>query len=134
MARYQVCSSALIFLGVLAGCGTGSSHMVNAVSPTTTATLSATSFDFGQNIVGNPDTQTVVEVTNTGANPLTLNPAVLAASGFSIVAGQSCGATLAPASTCPIVVTYTPTAAGSQTATLNLNLASMWLCQLHRDW
>ena len=126
MARYQAHYGALIFLAFLTGCNTGSSHMVNAVSPTTTVTLSATSFDFGQNIVGNPDTQTVVEVTNTGTNPLTLNPS-LGTAGFAIVAGQSCGATLAPASTCPIVVTYTPTAAGSQTATLNLNLANVAL-------
>ncbi|MGO8720635.1 MAG: hypothetical protein ACLQMO_15690, partial [Acidobacteriaceae bacterium] len=78
MGRLGVRFSALIFLGVLAGCGTGSSRFVNATSPTTTATLSATSYDFGQNIVGNPDTQTVVEVTNTGTNPLTLNPVVQA--------------------------------------------------------
>jgi hypothetical protein len=112
--------------GVFTGCGTGSSNMVNAVSPTTTVSLSATSYDFGRNLVGNPETQTVVEVTNTGTNPLTLNPTVLGSTGgFTIVAGQSCGATLAPASSCPIVVTYSPTAAGSQTATLNLGLANI---------
>jgi arylsulfate sulfotransferase len=126
VGKFSIRFSALIFLGVLAGCGTGSSRFVNATSPTTTATLSATSYDFGQNIVGNPDTQTVVEVTNTGTNPLTLNPAVQGSTGgFSIVAAQSCGATLAPASSCPILVTYSPTAAGSQTATLNLGLANV---------
>lgn len=116
----------LAVVGVLAGCAGGSSSMINATSPTTTATLSAASYDFGQNIVGNPDTQTVVEVTNTGTNPLTLNPTLVGpAGGFTVVAAQSCGATLAPASSCPIVVTYSPTTAGSQWTTLNLGLANI---------
>jgi hypothetical protein len=129
MVRFEVRYGALILLaatGVLAGCGTGSSNMTNATSPATTASLSGTSYDFGQNIVGNPDTQTVVEVTNTGTNPLTLNPTLVGpAGGFTVVAAQSCGATLAPASSCPIVVTYSPTIAGSQWTTLNLGLTNV---------
>jgi hypothetical protein len=129
MDTFQARCCALVLLGVagvMAGCGTGSSNTVNAVSPTTNASLSATSYDFGQNIVGNPETQTVVEVTNTGTNPLTLNPTVLGSTGgFTIVAGQSCGSTLAPASSCPIIVTYSPTTAGSQSVTLNLGLANV---------
>jgi hypothetical protein len=129
MDTFQARCCALVLLGVagvMAGCGTGSSNMVNAVSPTTNASLSATSYDFGQNIVGNPETQTVVEVTNTGTNPLTLNPTVLGSTGgFTIVAGQSCGSTLAPASSCPIIVTYSPTTAGSQSVTLNLGVANV---------
>jgi arylsulfate sulfotransferase len=100
--------------------------MVNAEPPTTTASISATSYDFGQNIVGNPETQTVVEVTNTGSNPLTLNPTVIG-SGFAVVAAQSCGSTLAPASSCPVLVTFSPTTAGTQSATLNLGLANISL-------
>ena len=129
MAMFEVRYGALILLaatGVLAGCGTGSSNMTNATSPATTASLSGTSYDFGQNIVGNPDTQTVVEVTNTGTNPLTLNPTLVGPAGnFTVVAAQSCGTTLAPASSCPIVVTYSPTIAGSQWTTLNLGLANV---------
>lgn len=129
MARNRACYGAWMLLavaGVFTGCGTGSSNMVNAVSPTTTASLSATSYDFGQNLVGNPETQTVVEVTNTGTNPLTLNPTIGGSTaGFTVVAAQSCGATLAAASSCPIVITYSPTTAGSQSATLNLGLANV---------
>ncbi len=127
--RYGACML-LAAAAVLTGCSTGSSSMVNAVSTTTNASISATSYDFGQNIVGNPDTQTVVEVTNTGTNPLTLNPTLLGSTGgFTVVASQSCGTTLAAASSCPIVVTYSPTTAGSQTATLNLGLANVPLPQ-----
>ena len=84
-ARYGAC---VLFASaaILTGCSTGSSNMVNAGSPTTTASISATSYDFGQNIVGNPETQTVVEVTNTGTNPLTLNPTIMGSTpGFSVV-------------------------------------------------
>lgn len=100
--------------------------MVNAVSSTTTASISATSYDFGQNLVGNPETQTVVEVTNTGTNPLNLSPTIVGSTaGFTVVTAQSCGTTLAAASSCPIVITFAPTSAGSQTATLNLGLANV---------
>lgn len=129
MAKNCVGYGAFLLLAaaaVLTGCASGSSSMVNAVSPTTTASISATSYDFGQNIVGNPETQTVVEVTNTGTNPLTLNPTIVGSTaGFTVVAAQSCGTTLAAASSCPVVVTYTPTTAGPQTATLNLSLANV---------
>ena len=129
MARNCVRYGACVLLAaaaVVTGCSTGSSNMVNAGSPTTTASISATSYDFGQNIVGNPETQTVVEVTNTGTNPLTLNPTIVGSTaGFTVVAAQSCGTTLAAASSCPILITYAPTTAGSQTATLNLGLANV---------
>ncbi|MHB1935069.1 MAG: aryl-sulfate sulfotransferase [Acidobacteriaceae bacterium] len=129
MARNYARFNALVLLSaasLLAGCGAGSRGMINAAVPTTTASLSASSYDFGQNIVGNPDTQTVVEVTNTGTNPLNLNPTLLGSTGgFTVVAAQSCGTTLAPASSCPIVVTFSPAAAGPQTATLNLGLSSV---------
>ena len=124
-ARYGACAL-LATAAVLTGCASGSSNMVNAVSPTTTASISATSYDFGQNIVGNPETQTVVEVTNTGTNPLTLNPTIVGSTpGFTVIAAQSCGTTLAAASSCPVIITFAPTTAGSQTATLNLGLANV---------
>ncbi len=123
--RFGACTL-LAAAAVLTGCSTGSSSMVNAVSPTTTASISATSYDFGQNIVGNPETQTVVEVTNTGTNPLNLNPTIVGSTpGFTVVTAQSCGTSLAAASSCPVVITYDPTAAGSQSATLNLGLANV---------
>ncbi len=124
-AHYGACAL-LATAAVLTGCASGSSNMVNAVSPTTTASISATSYDFGQNIVGNPETQTVVEVTNTGTNPLTLNPTIVGSTpGFTVIAAQSCGTTLAAASSCPVIITFAPTTAGSQTATLNLGLANV---------
>ena len=86
--------------------------------------MSGTSFDFGENLVNNPVTQTAVTVTNTGAIPLTLNPAVAGTAGFSIVSAQSCSGQLASGASCPVVVSYAPMVASApamQTATLNLN-------------
>jgi arylsulfate sulfotransferase len=129
VAKSCACYGACMVLaaaGVLTGCVSGSSSMVNAISPTTNASISTTSYDFGQDTTGHPQTQTVVEVTNTGANLLTLNPTLIgSADAFAVVPAQSCGSTLAAAATCSVVVTYTPTSAGRQTSTLNLGLANV---------
>ncbi len=119
--RGRLCAFSLLI--VLAGCGSGSKTAVT----TTSATLSSTSFDFGDDLVNNPVTQTAVTVTNTGTIPLQLSPAVTGTPGYSIVAAQSCGAQLAAGASCPVVVTYLPTVASapaSQTAMLNLNFAN----------
>ena len=126
---------ALLFLVFLAGCGSSlkmgqTIAPAPKVTPVTSATvsLSDTSFDFGDNLVGNPAQQTVVQVTNTGAIPLTLSPALAGYAGYSLVAAQSCGTQLAAGASCPVVVTYTPTtpsAPASQTAVLNLNFGNV---------
>src|SRR6185312_2624673 len=130
MARFRTCCGALSLLGLLMGCGPSSNPTnINSVPPTTTSvTLSGTSFDFGNNLVGNTVADTVVTVSNTGPIPLTLNPALTSTTGFSIVAAQSCGTSLNPGASCPVVVNYTPTTASapnSQTAMLNLNFGDV---------
>ena len=56
-------------------------------------------------------------MTNVGADPLIV--ANISVSGdFAQV--NSCGSTVAPGSTCSIVVTFTPTLAGSRTGTLSI--------------
>lgn len=119
----------LFLLVFLAGCGPSAKlGNINSVPPTTTGvTLSNPSFDFGENLVGNPSQQTAVQVSNTGGIPLTLNPALTGDSSYSVVAGQSCGTQLAPGASCPVVVQYSPTVASapaSQTAVLNLNFGN----------
>jgi arylsulfate sulfotransferase len=125
---------ALLLLVLLTGCGPSAKlGSINAVPPTTTVALSGTSFDFGDNLVGNAVTQTAVTVTNTGAFALSLNPTVTGDHSYSIVAGQSCGGQLAAGASCVVVVNYTPisssalvsqggvSAPTTQTATINLN-------------
>ena len=109
---------------VLLGCGGGGQNQ----PVSTTATLSATSFDFGDNIVNNTLTQTVVTVTNTGAATLTLNPTLSGDTSYSMAGSTSCGQQLTAGASCSVVVNYTPTTASApntQDATLNAGLANV---------
>ncbi len=119
---------ALLSVMLVTGCGPSARlGSVNAIPPITTVALSGTSFDFGDYVVDDPVTQTVVTVSNTGSLPLRLSPALTGDPSYTIVAGQSCGAQLAAGASCSVVVTYaptTPSAPGSQIATLNLNYAN----------
>jgi arylsulfate sulfotransferase len=75
----------------------------------TTAALSATSFDFGDNLVNNTLTRTVVVVTNTGSAPLILSPTLSGDPSYSITSGTSCGLQLAVGANCEMVLNYAPT-------------------------
>jgi arylsulfate sulfotransferase len=96
---------------------------VTPASATTTVSLNTLFFDFGNNLVGVALTQTAVLVTNTGSSTLFLAPALSdTTSSYSIVAGKSCGATLAARKSCDIVIRYMPKKASpAQNAVLNLN-------------
>ena len=113
----------LISIG-LAGCG-GSTPKAPTV---TSASLSASSFDFGNNLVNNPSTHTVATVTNIGSTSLAMSPAISGDASYKIVADQSCGGSLAPSASCKMVVTYTPTVASTpktQDAVLNMHFADV---------
>ena len=107
------------------------SHSVTAavtVNATTTAKLSATSFDFGNDLVNNVVTQAVVTVTNSGTASLSLNPALSGDASYALVSTGSCGAQLAPGASCPVMVSYTPTTASApatQNALLNLGFSGV---------
>lgn len=108
--------------GFLLGCGSTSQP---PFSPTTTASLSATAFSFGNNLEGNTLTQTAVVVTNTGSATLTLNPTLGGDPSYSIASGASCGTQLAAGTSCNIVLSYAPTAPGTQNATLNMGFGNV---------
>lgn len=89
--------------------------------------LSASSYSFGDLLVGGSLTQTAAMVTNTGNVPLTLKPVLSGDPGFSLAAG-GCGTQLAIGATCDVVVQYAPTVASSpalQAATVNLGVQSL---------
>ncbi|HMD36440.1 MAG TPA: choice-of-anchor D domain-containing protein, partial [Vicinamibacterales bacterium] len=72
---------------------------------------------FGSQIISTTTPSRIVSMTNVGADPLIV--ANISVSGdFAQV--NSCGSTVAPGSTCSIVVTFTPTLAGSRTGTLSI--------------
>lgn len=94
----------------------------------TTAGLSNGSFDFGNNLVGNPIVRPVVTVTNTGPNPLLMSPALAGDPSFSIDSTNSCPASLGAGATCSMSVNYKPTETSlqnAQTATLNLGFGNV---------
>src|SRR3984957_16781169 len=94
----------------------------------TTATLSATSFNFGNNLVNNTLTQSAVTVTNTGQAALTLSPTLSGDPSYTLASTGSCGAQVAPAANCAVMVSYTPktaSAPGTQNAVLNLGFSDV---------
>ena len=97
-------------------------------SPVTTASLSTTSFDFGDNLVNNTLTQTVVVVTNTGSVPLDLNPSLSGDPSYSIASSTSCNQQLPAAANCNMVLNYAPTAPSApatQDAILNMGFGDV---------
>lgn len=101
---------------------------VTVGQPVTAASLSTTSFDFGDDLVGNTVTQTVVVVSNTGSDALTLNPTLSGDPSYSIATAASCGAQLAAGTSCNMVLNYAPTTPslpGTQNATLNLGFGDV---------
>lgn len=103
---------------------------VSAATPptTTNAALSASSFSFGNNLLNNKVTQSVVTVTNIGTTALSLNPAISGDPSYALVSTGSCGAQLAAAANCGVMVSYTPTVASApatQNAVLNLGFTGV---------
>jgi arylsulfate sulfotransferase len=101
---------------------------VTVSAAVTTATLSATSFNFGNNLVNNTLTQSAVTVTNTGQAALTLSPTLSGDPSYKLASTGSCGAQVAPAASCAVMVSYTPTTAsapGTQNAVLNLGFGDV---------
>ncbi|MGB6691494.1 MAG: aryl-sulfate sulfotransferase [Terracidiphilus sp.] len=98
-----------------------------ATAPVTTVSLNTLFFDFGNNLVNNELVATAVVVTNTGKNPLFLNPTISGNASYSIATGKSCGADLAPGKSCDEVLSYIPSKAsypGAQNAVLNMNYSN----------
>ena len=116
--------SVIILLSVaLAGCANSSQPAVT----TTNASLSASSFNFGNNLVNNSITDPVVTVTNAGTIALNLSPGLSGDSSYSISNASTCTTTLAAGSSCTVSLTYDPTTASTpaaQNATLNLNFSN----------
>jgi len=86
---------------------------------TPTAAVSPSSLSFPSTLPGSSSSPLGVTVSNTGAGPLTISNILIAGSNSGDFGeSSSCGGTLAAGSNCSVSVTFTPTAAGSRTATL----------------
>ncbi len=129
-AAVQIALFSLVALTV-AGCGSRGAYssqnpeQTDVDPPPTSVSLSGTSFDFGRDLVGNPLTQSVVTVNNTGSSPLTMSPALTGDPAFSVDPTKSCGLVLASGASCSVTVLYAPSAPATQTATLNFNFGNV---------
>jgi hypothetical protein len=90
-------------------------------APAAVANLSPLSVAFGNQDVGTTSAPKQVEITNTGAAPMTVTAVELAGAnpGSYAVAGNGC-TTLAPAVSCSVSVTFSPASAGARPATLHI--------------
>ncbi|MFG6486218.1 choice-of-anchor D domain-containing protein [Roseateles sp. BYS78W] len=96
----------------LAGTGTAVPAPVAARSPATIA--------FGNVTINTAAAAQVVTWSNTGTAAMTLGTPTLAGASAFTLASNGCGTTLAAGASCTLGLAYTPTAIGSDTATLSL--------------
>ena len=88
--------------------------------------LAPSSIDFPKTVVGQPSTPATVKLPNNNAPPLTLTYSTPIAVGgknagsFSISSNSCSGGTLSAGQSCTFEVTFTPQAAGKQSATISI--------------
>jgi uncharacterized repeat protein (TIGR01451 family) len=99
----------------------GSPHVINltgtGVQTGPVVTLSPSSLTFGAQIVGTTSAPQMVTLTNSGT--ATLNISSIAVAG-DFAQTNTCTASLTPAATCTISVTFTPTLAGTRVGTVTI--------------
>jgi hypothetical protein len=88
---------------------------IGAAAPV--VSLSATSLTFTSQALGSTSAPQTITMTNTGTAALTI-AGITVTGDFAEL--NTCGASLAPASSCALNVTFTPTAAGSRTGLLTI--------------
>ncbi|MGB6691493.1 MAG: aryl-sulfate sulfotransferase [Terracidiphilus sp.] len=104
------------------------SNTIPAAAATTSASLSTTFFDFGDDLVRNAIARTVVTVINTGTKPLIMAPDLSGNPSYAIRRDTSCGAELAAGRSCAMTVRYLPTVASApkaQNALLKMHFANV---------
>jgi hypothetical protein len=79
------------------------------------ANLSTTALDFAGQLMGGTSAAQTVTLSNNGGGPLAIS-SISASAEFGV--SQSCGSSLAVGASCPLTVTFTPTATGPRTGTL----------------
>jgi uncharacterized repeat protein (TIGR03803 family) len=102
--------------------GLGTVFVLRASGPY--VTLSASNLAFANVIVGTPSAAQTVTVTNSGNENLTFGAGTVTISGanaadFALSADACSGATIPPAGTCSVGVTFTPSVAGAESADLS---------------
>ena len=113
-------ATTLAVVGVWVACGGGGAGVVGIPTTTPEASVLPTSLTFSQQNTETSSTPQTVTLTNGGTAPL--NIAGIAVGGTNpgdFAQTNNCGGSLAAGGSCTINVTFTPTAAGSRSATLS---------------
>jgi arylsulfate sulfotransferase len=105
----------LVFLLLFAGCASG---------PVPSVGLSTTAFDFGDAIVTQTSTESVVTITNSTTVAATINTTLTGDPSLAIASQLSCGSTLAPGGACSEAVSFTPSTQAAVTGTLAVTLST----------
>jgi hypothetical protein len=134
LAAGTACAISVIFTPVSSGAKsatltvtTGGGAAATSVALTGTGivptySLSPTALAFGSEQTAVPSAAGMVTVTNTGRLALSVTGVALSGTNANqYSATNTCAAAVAPAATCSIAVVFTPTAAGSKTATLSVS-------------
>jgi hypothetical protein len=100
--------------------GFGGDPIVFLPSPSTAATLSVTSINFGSLSVGTSSPATPVTLANIGTTQLSPQISVQGANPGDFTLSLSCVDVLQPHSSCGISVTFTPTATGARSGVLTV--------------
>ncbi len=91
------------------------------VSSSLSVSLSTTSLSFGSQNIGTTSAGQNVTLTNTGSAALSISSiAVTGSNSGDFAQTNSCGSSLAAGANCSIGVTFTPTAAGSRSASVTI--------------
>jgi hypothetical protein len=84
-------------------------------------TFTPASLTFGAQAIGTTSAAQSVTVANTGDAPLFINSAAVPGTlDFTVVSGGCSGLTLAPATSCTMSITFSPTLTGTRTAALTV--------------
>jgi hypothetical protein len=133
LAAGSACAVNVVFAPTQAGSAAGSLTVVDGVGSQSavlggvgiagpTDTLSTTSLSFAGTVLGQTAAPQTVQITNSGGLPLTgIGTSISGANSTDFTAVTDCGSTLAATSSCGVTVTFRPSAARAETATLTIS-------------
>jgi hypothetical protein len=118
-ARGFACVPGLLLISVLlVGCATVTSTQPPSPSPSPSLSMSTTTLNFQNVVVGQSAKQTFT-ISNTGTAAAQISALAVSNPEFSVT-GPSVPLTISPAASLAFTVTFTPTVAGSASATVSL--------------
>ncbi|MDE3201206.1 MAG: choice-of-anchor D domain-containing protein [Acidobacteriota bacterium] len=111
-------SSESVLVAGTYGRGVWKTGLWTAGTQQTTATATPSSLSFASQTVGTTSAAQTVTITNAGSSPLEVS--AVSITGDFAQSGTCAGATINPAGTCTLHVTFTPTQTGTRTGSLSL--------------